>query len=456
MKKGISAALLLLLSITIIAQLAPTLLAQAPSGIVVDGDSSDWALPTPDQENTGVFDPDLKEFVWRDAANDDYGATDFGSYTYPDNAEYYTYPGQGGAPGGEADLVEFRFKYNQTHLMFLFKLNSLKSEYAVAVEVSIDTDGVNASGFDWQAQTNEVVFAEQYYPDIHVIVIHNTLIIMKRTSGWVDISDSTCKLAISTERKTIEVAFPISKVEDVNGNPVGKTWRFFVTAGCGAPFNDEWSDQTPDFVEVASAADENHPGGGTDDWPDPDVFDIMYNGTTEEQVSLFSANEVLFLGQDSKSYVELTFPKPPLNVELVKIQVGTTTVENDSAIEPNNDVMVVVRVLFEENESVAEQANVKMRVYEHGEYLKRIVEMVYDSVERTYSGTIPSDVFSPGEYYIIEISAEKGGHLGSLTLRLEVKGAPMPYETALLAVLGIVVVAVVVFVIYKARASKVK
>ena len=310
--------------------------------ITVDGNPEDWPGTSPPEENVGVWSEGV--FIWKDGENDDDGAGNLrGGYTYPNLPAFYTYPGRGGV-GGEADIREFRFTYDEENLYFMLIMGSMKTKDSLAVIIAIDTDGREGSGTDWLPFYVDMTLPPSHRFELAIGYISGQLTIVKPYLDYFRGEDLGGVVAVNPSKKCIEIAVPISLL----GAPYG-AWHFFVAAGCGYPIDDESGfggassnpDGFYDFCEILETTDEqlgvwtDHPGGGLKDgepdpwsgWEDPDIFDLCFNGTREEQKSFLSGCSVKpskWVEISSKAILHIVFPSPKLRIRSISMNTNET------------------------------------------------------------------------------------------------------------------------------------
>jgi len=332
MKKSLSIlALLLLLSILTFSAL-PSAKALRHAPITVDGNPSDWTGMPPVADNTWLYDSLAGEWIWRDTLGDDKGN---GSYTYPTAYAVVGGVNRTAFSPGDFDLTELRIAWNETYVFFLLRFVNLTDNDWVAdspgwvsspnisettaVAICIDTDRVDASGFDVVDTTTDMmgsVRADIALPSScyweYMLEICLGDVVLWRYDPIAGVVEATRNFpgmfaaADTTVSKSIECAVKIDAAGlDGLPDPEGQTWALFAFVG---------SQDFEHFREVASsevaaanpwAAGGGEGNGGADDIGyDPDAFDcaffadkpkqeIALNGFTDTDFAIMPPDEPL-------------------------------------------------------------------------------------------------------------------------------------------------------------------
>ncbi len=255
------------------------------------------------------------EFVWIDQANDDVGSTKASStgYYYPTNETVYgpfanatgkVVDGKLVGPGGPADILQFRVYTSPTedYVYFLVVLNNVTSVDAVAFTIAVDT---GEGGMDWIEPHADVWVGSHVMYAIAFFAGHLGI----RYDGWKkapgDLDPSTVAKVTYGYAADGHFAVEIAVKKSFIGDPIGKAWKFVVIAGCPEPSGDGWDEYGWRFAEINPTADAVHPGGGVSGWPEPNWFDMTYNGTFEQQLELMNMWKSKELGDSEDNCVNM-------------------------------------------------------------------------------------------------------------------------------------------------------
>jgi len=283
--------------------------------VTVDGDPTDWLANTAAQKaNTRAYYRDNMlpcgwEYVWKDMEGDDTGN---GTYVYPTDPTNY--------PAGIADILEFRVTSDLSYLYFLFKMktvanpaNDVNGFSSSALVITIDTDNVDGSGEQWLPATNEVKVGGELQWEYGIVLRANAsgdlsawggsyvTNLTWNSGGWWDwhsFGRESVQVMGSNVTNCIEARVPLSFTDNAGqsynmGSLMGKAWKFVVGAGFQPA---TWYQN--DMFEVAATADNWNPGGGSDNWADPDLFDMCFyasKSSQEADLNGFSTDTPMFV-----------------------------------------------------------------------------------------------------------------------------------------------------------------
>lgn len=229
--------------------------------ITVDGDPSDWVGAPPPQDQ---FTYSGGEAIWADAADDDLG--DGGDAPYAsDNPEPYSYPTDSQFLGTEADMVEWRYTFDQgaNKLYFLVKINNFDLTWMPFVGIAIDLNHIPGSGQEWlggyaSLKVDSTIFWE------YIILLKDNQIVVYDTA-WDSVGGEN-EVVFDTLNNTIEVGVDVSQWSP---NPITDVDSMYFVVYSGLQ----------DFGNmrgVDSVASQWQGGGGTDSWTDPNVYDLCF------------------------------------------------------------------------------------------------------------------------------------------------------------------------------------
>ncbi len=261
--------------------------------ITVDGDDSDWIGTSPAVEDTFTYSEG--EFIWRDAINDDKG--DGGdALAASDNPSSYIYPTATNFRGTEADIKEIRITADesQNKLYFLIKID-YGEVWMPFVAICIDLDHIKGSGQVWLCDYGDLLL-DSLNAWEYCIAVRNMKVDVYDANWTIIDSTSENYFKVDTLNGLIELGIDISKWSITPWNK-----NIFVTVCCG--LNEDYN-----FREVAYSETAWTPGGGTDDWSDPDVFDIAFAKQTQQiaDLSSYTDTTAAILSETSVATVDMT------------------------------------------------------------------------------------------------------------------------------------------------------
>ena len=399
--------------------------------ITVDGSVDEWKASLPDQANSGHIDLENVEFVWRDEVGDDFGSNDTAKgtsgYRYPLNGTLFMYPNRSGV-GGDADIIEFRVTHNDSFIFFMVKFNHTTVERVPAFVIAIDVDANEESGFKELVCQANAIFEGRYLPDVQLAVVNGKAYLFKNgNSDPVQARLSTAFGVDSEGKGSFEIGFPL---EDLEYYPYNTTWRFYVVAGIGYQALNE-TVKVYNFTNVVPEPNSTHPGGGLENATIPYFFDICYNGSREEQLSLlnsWNATRPVVLGEDPKTYLEVHFPPGELRVNVLKPEEGFKVVQGDPI-----EVKATAEILW--NATPVEEAKAVAL------FAGKTFEMTWSDDEGCFVGEVDTSLVPAGEHelkVVVESKAFKGESSVTITV---VSAPPLVGQYVGLAIVAISVIA---------------
>lgn len=236
--------------------------------IIPDGNPGDWLSPSPPVDSFFI-DTQHGEAIWNDMEMDDLGD---GDYTYPINPAF---------TGNEADLVEFRVTDypDSNYLYFLIKLKGFEYIWQPILVITMDLDHVYGSGQAWVPQYADYVVDSLIFWEYAVVIWDGWVALLN--SSFSNVTGPNSYASFNPDNEVIEVRLDCSYMEPKPWNTGGAYYSVMVGL-----------QDFGNFREVDLTPSEWRGGGGVGygeghpDWVDPDIYDLGFVVSYDQQNDL--------------------------------------------------------------------------------------------------------------------------------------------------------------------------
>ncbi len=279
--------------------------------IIVDGDPSDWTGVAPAADH---FAYSHGEAIWADAADDDLG--DGGDAPYAaDNPEPYSYPTDTLFQGTEADMLEWRYTFDEAsnRIYFLITMNNYDITWMPFVGIAMDLDHAWGSGQTWLGGYASLKVDSAIFWEYNILLKDNHIVVYN--AQW-DSVGGTNEVVFDTANNTIEVGVDVSQWAI---NPITDVDSVYFVVYSGLQ----------DFGNmrgVDSVASRWNGGGGTDSWVDPNVYDLCFvpsddqandlNNYTDTSASVVRPSSAMLVENHRMGVEETGFAPAPFDFHI--------------------------------------------------------------------------------------------------------------------------------------------